>query len=169
LQRLFWETALQAYREHRIRSLVFLSFSSNGVAICPEMLHYPIVFTTREATSPCVNKSGRICFLSSYQELERIIYEETETEISKHPGNDKAKTRIWQKAATKLAALDKLPKIGDDLVRETKPTNPGAIVYLPPRLNNESWHSVYEFRDKFKQFGTFPRVGMNQIPPNTSE
>lgn len=145
LQKAFWQYCHRAYLEGRIRSLVFLCFNLNsGPALCPEMLRYPMVFTSHQATSPCVNSSGRVKFLASLEELRAVIARQVEL----------AKISI-EAAERKLLEISKLPIAvpGTDLVQERAPTNPGLIVFLPPR----DLHLIgedFRFELLFKQFGT---------------
>lgn len=151
LQRLFWERLLAGYRAGEIRSLVFLCFNLNaGPALCPEMLLYPRVYTTVAATSPCVNASGRMRFLASKAELNRVL----ENELAQAELGSKRFKAIEAKRHSLAAMPVAVP--GTDLVQESAPTNPGQFIFLPPR--DEGWkqdHQLRTFKKEFEIFGTW--------------
>lgn len=148
LQRLFWERLHTGYLAGEIRSLVFLCFNLNaGPALCPAMLQYPRVYTTVEATSPCVNASGRMRFLASKAELHRVI---DEAIADLDPGSKRFKA-LAKKRGDVCAMPVAVP--GTDLVQETSPTNPGVFVFLPPPSPPQG--AIPRFRKNFGQFGSY--------------
>jgi hypothetical protein len=147
LQRLFWNRLHAGYRAGEIRSMVFLNFNLNaGPALCPEMLRYPRVYTTIDRTSPCVNASGRMRFLSSKTELCRVIDEDFDDEWT--PKRRNALTKKRESIAAMPVAVP-----GTDLVQESSPTNPGVLVFLPPI--ESPYPACSRFRLEFEQFGTW--------------
>lgn len=147
IQKLFWIRLLEAYLKGEIRSLVFLCFNLNsGPALCPSMLLYRRIYTTIEATSPCVQSSGRIRFLSSRHDL-LALFDEIDL--------DSLPKKRREAICKKIAAIHKLPVAvpGTDLVQETSPTNPGTLIFLPPHQDTFHWNEM--FVKTFRQFGSY--------------
>ena len=151
MQQLFWDGVLQAWLDGRIRSAVFLNFNLNaGPALCPGIVDFPRVYTSKEATLPCVTGSGRIRFLARKTEIQAVIQAESQKTT------DPMKLAALHK---KSASLEQLPVVlkGTDLVQERSPTNPGCFIFLPPILWGGPEPTIEEFREQFEPFGSYCR------------
>lgn len=65
LSRVFWEKLYAEYLAGNVSAAIFIVFNLNsGIANNPEMADFPMVFSSRCATNPCVNGSGRIKYIN---------------------------------------------------------------------------------------------------------
>jgi hypothetical protein len=59
----WWDRLIWEHKQGHIEQAVFLAFNSEILGNRPEMLQYPICFTTNQATDSAVNNQGRVLFL----------------------------------------------------------------------------------------------------------
>lgn len=59
----FWRRLVKEYRQNNIGAAIYLVISSKLIHLNPDMLDYPICFTSSKANSKCITKGGRIKFI----------------------------------------------------------------------------------------------------------